>query len=257
MRNAESAADVPAALSIPADHGAPMLTLRELAKAVLDLVYPPICCICDRVGDDYVCRTCLELISPIPEPFCGVCGQPGVSGVCFECSQHPPAFQRARAVGLFDGVLRDAIHVLKYDARPSVAGPLGRLLAAYALEHQELTHVDAVVPLPIHRRRERQRGFNQSVLLAGHVAAAVGAPLLIRALARSVNTPPQVGLDRQQRRANVANAFAVASASEVAGRRVLLIDDVMTTGATCNAASEALLSAGAVSVQVLTLARQP
>lgn len=234
-----------------------MLGLRELARAALDLIYPPICCVCDHVGDDYVCRACLELVSPVPEPFCDVCGQPGVSGVCPECLQHRPAFLRARAVGLFDGVLREAVHALKYDARPNVAGPLGRLLAAYAANYPALTNVDAVVPLPIHRRRERQRGFNQSALLAGHLAAAVGVPVLTHVLVRWVNTPPQVGLDRSARRANVANAFAVAKASEPAGRRLLLIDDVMTTGATCDAASRALLSAGALSVQVLTLARQP
>lgn len=234
-----------------------MLGLRELARAALDLIYPPICCVCDHVGDDYVCRACLELVSPVPEPFCDVCGQPGVSGSCPDCSQDRPAFLRARAVGLFDGVLREAIHALKYDSRPNVAAPLGRLLAGYAESHPELTDVDTVVPLPIHRRRERQRGFNQSALLAGHLAAAVGVPMLTRALVRSVNTAPQVGLDRSARRANVANAFAVAKASEIAGRRLLLIDDVMTTGATCDAASRALLSAGALSVQVLTLARQP
>ncbi|MGQ9696952.1 MAG: ComF family protein [Armatimonadota bacterium] len=234
-----------------------MLRFRELAHAVLDLVYPPVCCVCDRVGDDYVCQSCIQLVSPVPEPHCDVCGQPYVLGICPECTAQPPAFLRARAAALFDGVLRDAIHALKYEARPNLAAPLGKLLSAYVLAHPEPTEVDAVVPVPLHRQRERRRGFNQSALLAQHIADVLGVPLLERVLIRCANTPPQVGLDRAQRRTNVASAFQVPDTSQVAGLRLLLVDDVMTTGATCGAASEALLAAGARSTQVLTLARQP
>jgi ComF family protein len=111
--------------------------------------------------------------------------------------------------------------------------------------------------MPIHRKRERQRGFNQSQLLAKQISERIGTPLLERSLVRTIHTRPQVDLGREARLLNVANAFAVPNPQKVQGLCILLIDDVMTTGATCNAASAALLAAGARSVAVMTLARQP
>ena len=157
---------------------------------------------------------------------------------------------------MFDGILREAIHKLKYEGQTYLAQDLGLLLAEH-LENSPSQKFDAVVPVPIHRKRERQRGFNQSQLLAKQISERIGTPLLERALVRTIHTRPQVDLGREARLLNVTNAFAVPNPQKVQGLCILLIDDVMTTGATCNAASAALLAAGARSVAVMTLARQP
>jgi|GEM_PF-188966 len=230
--------------------------LRELLESILELVYPKKCFACECIGHGYICPQCLEDIRPIPEPFCRICGEPGFDGLCPSCTQKTPAFTWARAVGLFDGILRDAIHKLKYEGQTYLAQDLGLLLARH-LENSPSQKFDAVVPVPIHRKRERQRGFNQSQLLAKQISERTGTPLLERALVRTIHTRPQVDLGREARLLNVENAFAVPNPQKVQGLRILLIDDVMTTGATCNAASTALLAAGARSVAVMTLARQP
>jgi ComF family protein len=224
---------------------------------VLDLLYPACCYVCDRVGEGYLCPPCAASVSPVPEPYCPICGEPDSPGPCYACRHHRPAFARARAVGLYGGVLREAIHVLKYQRKPLIAVALAGLLADYLEGEPEMRRIHAVAPVPIHCSRERRRGFNQSLLLAKPVAQYLEVPLLEGVLIRAVETPPQVGLDRNARRVNVAGAFAVARPAAVRSLHVLLVDDVLTTGATCSAAAQALLTAGARAVYVLTLAREP
>ena len=231
--------------------------LEEIARSVLDLVYPPRCCVCDAVGEGYLCCECVAAIQPVAEPRCPICGEPDSEGLCFWCERQRPAYERARSIGMYEGVLREAIHALKYERRSVVARPLGELMGRYAAEDPHLSSVDLVVPVPIHERRERWRGFNQSALLAAAIGDAASLKPLYGVLLRVAERRQQVGLDRAARKANVEGAFVVARASDVAGRQVLLVDDVMTTGATCNAAAEALIAAGAAGVQVLTLAREP
>jgi ComF family protein len=154
--------------------------------------------------------------------------------------------------------MREAIHALKFGHRPAVAAPLGRLLAEAApggLPTPPADWAEGLVPVPLHPARLAERGFNQAELLAAPCAARWRVPVLGRVLVRARPTRPQTDLDAEARRANVRDAFAVPRPVAVAGRRLLLIDDVLTTGATITAAAGALRAAGATAVGVLTLAR--
>jgi ComF family protein len=168
------------------------------------------------------------------------------------CRALPPPFARASAACQYGGELATAVSRLKYGGAAHVAEPLGRLLRGTLAEVQG--GVDLVVPVPLHARRHRRRGYNQAALLAASAARGTGLEVAFRALARVRDTPAQTGLGRLERLANVRGAFE-ARPRAVAGRCVLLVDDVMTTGATATACAEVLLEAGAAEVRVLALAR--
>ena len=172
-------------------------------------------------------------------------------GLCGLCSAGLVRFDAAYTYGGYDGELRTLLHLFKYSRMRPLAAPLGRLMAR-ALPRDE--RIDVIVPMPIHWRRLLVRGYNQSHLLAREVSTRSGLPLE-RLLTRSRNTPVQAGLTGRERRLNVANSFTVPQPGRVAGRCLLLVDDVLTTGATLNAASGALKQAGAVRIAILTLAR--
>jgi ComF family protein len=169
-------------------------------------------------------------------------------------------FDRARAAAVYEGPLRLAIQRFKYNRAEALGEPLGAFLANRCVvdgllgDTSGIAGYDAVVPVPIHPVRARSRGFNQALLLAAPVAGLLGAPLAPELVRRVRKTPPQVGLTGDARRANPLNAFAVPAPDAVAGRRVLLIDDVFTTGATVSACAAALKAAGARRVDVATLA---
>jgi ComF family protein len=231
------------------------VSVRDLARAalgaLLDLVYPPRCAACgEPAGDGPFCEVCAGAVDPVP-PGCGRCGQPGPDVLCGACHAAPPAFDAVRAGGLLGGPLADAIHALKYRNRPALARPLGAWLAARA----PLASGAVVVSVPLARGRRVERGYDQAALLADHLARAAGAgPRRLRAVLRRVReTPPQVGRTRAERARNVAGAFEARPA--VAGKDVVLVDDVVTTGATADAAAAALRRAGARSVVVVALAR--
>jgi ComF family protein len=242
--------------------------LRALADAVLAAVLAPRCAICadvlERPLDGAVCASCWARVTRFTPPCCVLCGAPLASARvadtrgsrCGVCTVGLGAIRAARAVGPFEGALADIVHALKYGRRPSIAGAFGPLLRQAAGDL--LDDIELVVPVPLHPRRERERGFNQAELLA----AAVGPPVCL-ALARPVHTAPQVAASGQARWANMRGAFAPGhDFRHVSGRRVALVDDVLTTGATLSAAAAALLPAGPASVVALTaaraeLARQP
>ncbi len=222
--------------------------LRSLGVALLDLLYPPRCAACGEAGEPF-CASCAEaLVSP--GEGCPRCGRPGRAATCGACLLHPPSFEAVQAGGLFGGPLADAIHALKYADRPALARPLGRWLA----DRVSLPPGAMVVAVPLGRRRRLTRGYDQAGRLAEQLARATGAPRLAGALRRVRETPPQVGRSRAARAANVAGAFA-ADPRRVAGRELVLVDDVVTTGATADAAARALLAAGARRVTVVALAR--
>ena len=188
-------------------------------------------------------------------PRCPLCWQPQRRGeMCSRCVQARPVFAGARTLYLYEGPVREAVRALKYNHLSALARPMGGMMAAY-LETEALP-VDVVAPVPLFGRRERLRGYNQSALLGREAARLAGLPLAERGLARRRDTPPQArSADAEERRRNVAGAFA-AERRWVEGQRVLLIDDVMTTGATLDACAQALRQAGAVSVWALTFARE-
>jgi ComF family protein len=186
---------------------------------------------------------------------------------CRSCEAHREAtaeewaFDAARSAGIFEGSLRLAIHHLKYSGCESLGLPLGSHLAnrigMYEMfSEEQIRTIDAVLPIPMHPLRERQRGYNQAALLAAPVAEILGVPLLPAKAVRRKRRPPQVGLSSEVRRRNVQSAFRVSERDEslIAGRHILVIDDVFTTGATVNACAEALRSAGSARIFIATLA---
>ncbi len=238
--------------------------LQSFARSALDLIYPPacLCCRAATAAHGALCPTCWGQINFIEKPFCNRLGTPfaydlGIEGLLSpEAMAHPPVYTRARAVARFeDGPVRQLVHRLKYHDRMELAEPLGAWMARAGSEL--LAAADLLVPVPLHRRRLMWRQFNQAQALAASVGRACGKkvdPFLLRRVKR---TAPQVGLSRAQRATNVQGAFAVPEEAKpfVEARAIVLIDDVLTSGATINAAARALLRAGAARVDVLVFAR--
>lgn len=236
-----------------------MPALGDLFSPVLSLVYPPRCFVCRTLGSEScLCARCADAITGVPDPKCDRCGHPcGGEGPCSNCRFRPPAFVRGRALGGYEGVLRDAIHRFKFHDRPGLAEPLGQRLAAFARAASPSLHglqFDALVPVPMHPVRKRSRGYNQSERLAQVLARELGLPLPANLLVRSRSTQPQVGLSGQSRQTNLHGAFVVPRPTEVSDKTLLLIDDVTTTGATLNECAAALRASGARAVYALTLA---
>lgn len=236
--------------------------VRRFGDRVLDLFLPPQCLACratiDRQGA--LCAACWESVDFLASPCCGICGHPfefdpGEGALCAACLDRRPAYGRARAVLRYAPPARDLVLGFKYGDQTYAAPAFGRWLARAGREL--LAEADVLVPVPLHWTRLFQRRFNQSILIARALARESGLPMAADLLMRLRRTPPQGRLSPAARRRNVQGAFAVRSGREesVAGRKVLLIDDVMTTGATIEACAEALFEAGAAGVDALTLAR--
>lgn len=213
-----------------------------------------------RTLTDYFCPACSGRWTAVTSPLCSRCGmvfksRVGPDHFCGRCLERTGGFTRARAAGVYDGTLRIAIHALKFRGHTRLAGPLGRMLFATYRRYWSAGDIDLIAPVPLHRRRFRRRGFNQAFLLL-KTWRLPGEPVVVRdLLTRNRATPPQTGLDRRQRRSNIKNAFRVSRIGESDGKRVLLVDDVLTTGATAEACAAVLLKDGAKQVDVLTLAR--
>ena len=224
--------------------------------ALLSLLFPARCLACSALeaGVRDFCVACAETVEPVP-PGCLLCAEPGdfAAQCCPRCARHPPPFSRAVAAFTHGGAVSRAIHAFKYEDRPDLAGPLARL---WLTESAELLR-DApahVCGIPLHRGRFRERRYDQAQLLAGTLAHETGRRFVPRALTRERATERQVGRSEAEREENVRDAFR-AEARRVQGRAFLLVDDVLTTGATARAAARALREAGATDVQILTLAR--
>ncbi len=235
--------------------------LRRAVGAIADLAMPPLCLSCHTPlsSHDALCPACWSSIDFIRAPLCDRLGLPMPfdtvgSMVSAAATADPPEYDRARAVARFDGVMRDLVHDLKFRDRHDAR----RLFARWLVETgaELLAGADVIVPVPLTRWRLLGRRFNQAAILAEETSRLSGIRAEPLALLRTRRTQPQVGLTRVQRRKNVAGAFAVASrrAASVSGARVVLIDDVVTTGATARACARALKRAGAVRVDVLALA---
>jgi ComF family protein len=234
---------------------------RAVLRAALDLALPRLCAVCrEPVEGEGLCPACWAKLSFITRPYCERLGipfvyDPGPGILSMEAIADPPAYQRARAAVRFDEIARALVHALKYSDRLDLAPMMGRWLAKAGGEL--LADADALVPVPLHWRRHWARRFNQSALLAAAVAKASGVPIAAGALRRVKFTPQQVGLSRAQRAANIQGAFRVPpdGKAEVVGRRLILIDDVLTSGASVEGCAKALLRAGARNVDVLVFAR--
>ena len=237
--------------------------LQKFSSRLFALIFPDDCRICaaplTHISRIPVCPACLA--KPVPltaEHFCAICRTPFLNsfpldenGLCGLCRLGLNSFDGAYSFGSYEGELRTLIHLFKYGKVQTLAGPLGKLLAR-ALPREQT--YDLIAPLPLHWFKRWQRGFNQSELLAREISRRIGVPVR-KPIRRVRNTKAQAGLTNAKRRDNVARAFRVKSRQSLDGLRVLLIDDVMTTGATSGACAAALKKAGARHVTLLTLAR--
>ena len=218
----------------------------------------------------FLCPDCLNRFAPIRSPVCRQCGtifnsKDEVDRLCGDCITSPKKFGKARAAGVYEDALMEMIHNLKYRGKIQLARPLGSLLFAVFAHVWDHTRIDFIIPVPLHIKRFRIRGFNQAYLLVRdwpkfartHGAEIHDLKIEIERdiLVRSKWTDPQTGLDRKKRMSNIKNAFTVVATDMVKGKRILLVDDVYTTGATVNECAKTLLKSGAQHVDVLTLAR--
>lgn len=219
-------------------------------NALLDLLFPPRCVVCRRAGELFcaACRTSIEKIVP---PICQHCGRPLSSSTCPYCAKLPIQIDGTRAVAFFEGTLREAIHAFKYQHCTELADDFGAMLHDYLLTFP--LPVDTIIAVPLHSTRERTRGYNQALLLARALRARYNLPVWEDVLTRVRATQSQTELDAVGRRQNVHNAFVATD--QVRRSRVLLIDDVCTTGATMDACGAALYARGAKSVWGLAVAR--
>ena len=235
---------------------------RALARGVSRFAMPAMCAACRKpvIDPHGLCPACWGRLQFIERPYCERLGIPfgydlGAGALSAEAIAHPPVFGRARAVALYSGTARDLVHGLKYHDRTDLAEIMGRMMARAGQEL--LTEGVVLVPVPLHRWRLFSRQFNQSALLAHVIGRIARCRVEPTALQRIRATPPQVGLSGRQRLENVRGAFRVSEAGRerIAGRRIVLIDDAYTTGATITASTRALKRAGAESIDVLTFAR--
>ena len=239
-----------------------MKKTNPLIAAATNLLFPPRCTLCAGDVDvaHSVCIDCFTKLNLIAPPECARCGSPfaydmGADAVCAECLQSPPPYNAARAAMQYDDASRKLITRLKYadkqDLVPTLAKQIWRSGAALCAQ------ADYIIPVPLHPKRLRERKFNQSALLAYGLSDLCGVPVMADGLLRVENTPPQASLERAERLKNVKRAFRVnhKRAKLLRGASILLVDDVITTGATIHACSKALLGASAKAVYVLTIAK--
>jgi len=228
-----------------------------------DLVYPRQCFCCGASAPQdfrYFCWDCWSEIQPLQPPFCQRCGDP-VAGavehqfVCFSCTGTPPFFNFARSATRYSGVIVDALRKLKYEQALWLAPDLARLLVATVHSEYHNERFDFVIPVPLHPMRRRERGYNQSALLAQTLAKQLNTTFLPRVLKRIRPTISQTNLTAVNRLSNVSGAFGISKSKKIANHKILLVDDVMTTGATVNACAKTLKKNGATSVHVITVAR--
>jgi ComF family protein len=238
-------------------------------RDILDFVLPPLCSLCNRRLKDnekLVCTDCLHRIRIISPPFCELCGKPVKSfneKVCHRCAISPHKCSKIRAIGPYDGNLKNEpytanlkhlIYLFKYSKKPALAKLLGKLMADTLKNDKTFEIPQVVVPVPLHKSRERERGYNQAKLLAEIVSSELNLPLITDALVRIRATQSQTKLSAKERKENVKGAFKVNLKDSIKGKKILLVDDVFTTGATLDECATELLESGALDVSAVTCA---
>lgn len=240
-----------------------MHPVKQFFNALLDVILPPICHICHSFIPNadklHICPTCRDRLPLVFSPLCSICGIPftgaGDDHRCGACLTHPPHFDSARAHFLYEGPIRDLIHSFKYNQHTHLRSPLALLtlegVGGFLANHKP----NLIVPVPLHHSRLRHRGFNQAVLLGRIFSRQLSLSMLPDALVRTRPTEPQIMLSAAERRLNVKGAFSVKRAERIAGKRILLLDDVITTGSTMDECARELKKAGAEVVIATSIAR--
>ena len=242
-----------------------MISFRGILRCLSHVILPVQCAQCTQsLWEDpipFFCRTCWKEITPFPSPLCPRCSRPFSSPValrhsplhlCGVCRDKPPAYTKAWALYPYQSPLKEAIHLFKYHGKVSLARPLATLMCR-ALIHYP--NVDYIIPVPLHPHRLREREYNQSLLLADHISRHIKTPVLCHVLLRTRHTPPQTTLSRSTRLKNLRRAFHINNPNQIVDQRILLIDDVLTTGSTVNECAKILRKFGASDVYVATIAR--
>lgn len=230
--------------------------MKKLSDHILNILYPRCCPLCHRILEDpelLVCSRCAASVRPVPQPRCMRCGKPVREGeeYCRGCSGGKRSFDQGRGIFLYDQRMKASILRYKYDGRRQYGDFYARAMCRYAEADIKRWKPEMILPIPLHPRKLRMRGFNQAEYIADRVGGYFGIPVRSGMLKKIKNTGSQKKMDREQRRYNLLKAFAADP--EVKGRRILLIDDVFTTGSTIDAAAKCLKNAGASSVFFLTV----
>lgn len=238
--------------------------MKRILAGLSDIIFPPRCLTCDTVLEYHqhlpFCGACYAKIHFIESSVCPRCGIPfagadGGSHLCGDCILSKTFYAAARAVGRYETTLLEAIHRFKYNGRIHVGEILGKLMAEFTYPAFDIREYSLIMPVPLHPKRLRERGFNQSVILAREVAGRLHIPLDFMTLKRHVYAEPQISLGKKEREVNVHGVFSVADTGKVAGQRIILVDDVYTSGSTVKECARALTKSRAERVAVLTLAR--
>ncbi|MDD5772993.1 MAG: ComF family protein [bacterium] len=240
------------------------MKVREIIDAFVDFIWPPKCLICDNSLEDgkkFICDECAKGVNLFSPPFCFHCGKPlFYSGdlserLCAPCKEKKGHFDRAFIIGSYENSLREAVHQFKYNKKAALRKYFSVLINDYVEKNNVLDKVDVIVPVPLFLTKKRERGFNQSELLAKEISKKWSLPVSTKNLYRARHTEPQYNLDYTGREKNIKGAFKLKDKDIIEGKRVLLIDDVVTTGATINECSRILKNEGkAKDVFVLSLA---
>lgn len=237
--------------------------ITDFIETLSDLVFPPAChfCDCPDVESGFeICTDCAASITRIEPPLCTQCGLPLAHNIadallfCGTCLTDPPAYGTARFGVAYEGDLRQALKNFKYNSQLRLSSALGQLLSEAFFRHYDSAEFDVMVPVPIHRKKLLERGFNQTVILARKLSVKTGIPLDRNCFKKIVDTPAQARLSRKERQYNLKGSFQVSRLNVIKDKRILLVDDVATTGSTIREAARTLHKAGAAQVSVLVLA---
>jgi ComF family protein len=222
---------------------------------ILNLFFPSECPICHSQSDTHehnpICSYCWSKIARYEGPACRVCGLPTVSeftGICAECLSKTPPFSKISCYGIYEDALKESIHLFKFNGIKRLAKPLSSILTTLVTDNY-----DAIVPVPLHTSKLKEREFNQTALLGRYLAKSLGTNLLLNALVKTRPTQLQTEISGKERRANLRGAFSAGN--NIGGMRLLLVDDVITTGATVRECASTLKRAGANEIRVIALAR--
>ncbi|MCG9129547.1 ComF family protein [Candidatus Poribacteria bacterium] len=233
--------------------------IQQVIETALTFLYPAHCKVCEKtIGLEsipYLCGYCWDSLEFVTRPWCEICGIQSNEEICSECATTPPRYGKLRTIAFYGTILQKIIHLYKFEKKRSLAKYLSDLMIRHLPNDCNFDEYDYILPIPIHKNRLRERGFNQSILISKGISKEIGIDICTDALVRSKNTSPQSSLARDARQSNIVGAFEIKNKKLIEGKRILIFDDVYTTGATVNEAVNMLWNEDPLEIDVLTLAR--